>query len=64
MQKVATRLVLRAWLLAAVIGTLSWFLACRPPVDRARADTLAEARLHQYIRAERLRSDNATHNRI
>jgi len=53
-QEAGIRLVLRAWLLALVIGTVSGVIACRPPVDRARADTLAEARLQEYIRAERL----------
>ena len=53
MQEVA-RLVFRAGLLAVVIGTVSWVLACRPTVNRARADTLAETRLQEYIRAERL----------
>ena len=29
-------------------------LACRPPVDRGKADSLAATRLEEYIRAERL----------
>jgi prepilin-type processing-associated H-X9-DG protein len=42
------------WRMLIVVGAVACVLACRPQVDRGKADSLAAARLQEYIRAERL----------
>jgi prepilin-type processing-associated H-X9-DG protein len=54
MQQVISSRRARCWLIPLAVATGVWLLACRPPIDRARADALAAARLQEYVRAERL----------
>jgi hypothetical protein len=54
MQEIVAARAARLRLMVIVVGTGVCVLACRPPLDRGKADSLAAARLQEYIRAERL----------